>query len=169
MSRIEADKEDLIRDGTAMVCRGEFAFTKPRPDSWTWQVVTIGFRRNGSPSFYFDQDPFYQFDADGRLRRAYRGGFLYRSQSTTLARMHRTRTAHETTLQRQDLSPQQLDEFQTQMIQQLKALQQHLQAGTMTCHRMVCPEENLLEIVLSFLPTILQHQENFLSTSINQR
>jgi hypothetical protein len=169
MSRVEADKEDLIRDATALVHRGEFAFTAPMEAGWEWQVVTIGFRANGSPSFYFDQDPFYQFDADGRLRRAYSEGFLYRSQSSTLARMHRTRTSQMTTLQRYDLSPAQLAAFHECMLSRMTALQTHLQTGTLKCQRMVCPEGNLLERTLSFVPIVLQHRHSFLSTSINQR
>lgn len=169
MSRIEADKEDLIRDATALVHRGEFVFAAPMQAGWEWQVVTIGFRANGSASVYFDQDPFYQFDADGRLRRAYCEGFLYRSQSSTLARMHRTRTAQQTTLERQDLSPTQLAEFHERMLSRITALQTHLQTGALKCQRMVCPEGNLLERALSFVPIVQQHKHTFLSTSINQR
>jgi len=169
MSRIEADKEDLIRDGTALVHRGEFVWTAPLETEWEWQVVTVGFRRDGAASFYFNQDPFYQFESNGLLRRAHCDGFLYRSQSTTLARLDRTRTTQVTTLQRQDLSPQQLAEFHERMLGQLQALHEHLQTGTLKIQRMVCSDGNLLQRVLTFLPLVLQHKQDFLSTSINQR
>lgn len=169
MPRIESDKEDLIRDATALVHRGEFVFISPQNTLQNWQVVTIGFRTSGSASFYFDQDPFYQFDADGRLRRSYCGGFLYRSQSSTLARMHRIRTPQATTLERHDLSPAELSEFHKNMLFQMTTLLTHLQSGALVCQRMVCPDKNLLERVLSFVPIVLQHRHQFLSTSINQR
>ena len=74
MARDEADREDLVKEAVAYVVRGEF--TLP---NWE-QPVFIGFRANGNFSFYFGSEPVYQFDARGRLRRAFLNGKLYRQR-----------------------------------------------------------------------------------------
>ena len=88
MARIEEDKEDLIADGVAMVERAEFARSDTEAETSDWNMLTTGFRRNGDLSIYLDQTYFYQFDTEGRLRRAHVDRFLYRSQGHTLAQLH---------------------------------------------------------------------------------
>ena len=80
MARIESDREDLIREATALQQRVEWAVPgEPEP-------VVTGFKRDGSLSVYFGQDPVYQFNPTGQLRRAYVEDFLFRTQGDTLAR-----------------------------------------------------------------------------------
>lgn len=126
MARHEEDREDLIREATAL---------NPRVE---WQVagepgiVFAGLKRNGALSIYFEQDPVYQFDPAGRLRRAFVGNYLYRSDGHSLARLHRERTDAETTLVRYDLTTEELAAFQQQMRDRLLTLQQRLQNGETT-------------------------------------
>ncbi|MCH7988877.1 MAG: hypothetical protein IID46_06955 [Planctomycetes bacterium] len=71
MARQESDREDLMSEAVALVRRCECE-TADENDS-----VISGFRKCGSLSLYFGSDPVYHFDNNARLRRAFRGGFLY--------------------------------------------------------------------------------------------
>lgn len=124
MARTESDREDLIREATALKQRAEWDVpAEPGP-------VVTGFRRDGSLSVFFDQDPVYQFNPDGQLRRAYVDGLLYRTQGTTLAELRRERTESETTLVRRDLEQGELAEFANVMRTRLAGLRQSLRSGT---------------------------------------
>jgi hypothetical protein len=90
------------------------------------EPVIAGFRANGALSIYFGADPVYQFDPAGRLRRAYVGGKLYRSQGTTLAELVRRRGAGQTVLSRRDLESPELAAFLDRMAERLAGLRQCL-------------------------------------------
>lgn len=109
MARHESDREDLIREAVALTTRAEILFDGDE------EPVTIGFRSSNAMSIFVGQDPVYQFDPQGALRRAYVGGFLFRSQHETLAKMHRVRTETETILSRTDLTAEELIDFRTTM------------------------------------------------------
>lgn len=111
MAREEQDREDLFREATAYPLRGELVSA----DLVAGEVLFIGIKPDGTWACYWGADPVYQFNGRGELRRAYRGGELYRTQGTTLARLQRIRTSHETTLARHDLLPEELSEFLTQL------------------------------------------------------
>ena len=120
MSREEADREDLMEEAVQLIHRLQIVIAD-RPDP-----VIAGRRATGAWSFYFGAEPVYQFDVEGRLRRAYIDGHLYRSQGTTVARLARSRTATETTLQRHDLTPDELQEMQTRCRNDLTELRNAL-------------------------------------------
>ena len=131
MARTESDREDLIREATALKQRVEWDVPdEPEP-------VVTGFKRDGSLSVYFGQDPVYQFNPAGQLRRAYVGDFLYRTQGDTLARLHRERTTDETTLVRHDLAAEALAEFVTVMQARLTHLRESITDRTATILRQV--------------------------------
>lgn len=134
MARHETEREDLLREATALRRRGE------------WRVpgehnpVTAGFRDGGECSIYFGEDPCYHFDAAGGLRRAYCEGRLYRTQGTTLAELTRVRTPEETQLQRRDLSGDEVAEFLTRLRDRLAGLHAALAGGSTILLRQV-PED----------------------------
>jgi len=97
MAREESDREDLLREATALVERVELR-TADEPDS-----ITAGFRRDGSLSLFFGVDPVYQFNAAGELRRGYRGGKLLKAEQGRLVELARVRTAAETQLWRTEI------------------------------------------------------------------
>jgi hypothetical protein len=98
MARTELDREDLLREATALVDRVELRVVgEPEP-------LTIGFRKGGSLSVYFGGDPVYQFNSAGELRRAFVGGLLYKADRGRLVALRRERHAHEVVLQRIELS-----------------------------------------------------------------
>ncbi len=109
MAREESDREDLIREATALVQRVELAisgFTEP---------IVAGFRRNGALSIYFGADPVYQFNAASQLRRAYVDGKLFKADAGRLVQIQRQRRMQEIVLLRQDLNESQIGTFLTIM------------------------------------------------------
>lgn len=114
MARNEADHVDLFADAVALVRRLEGR------DPEAEAVVVAGFKSNGHVSIYLGPDLDYQCDADGRLRRAYDQGGLYRTQGITLALLRRHRTESETTLIRTDLTECELQTFRHVMKERLR-------------------------------------------------
>ena len=102
MSRQESDREDLLREATALVERVEVRLPEER------ESIVAGFRRDGAASFFFGADPVYQFNAAGELRRAYVGGLLYKTARGQLVEMRRERTAEAV-----ELHSRQLDAAET--------------------------------------------------------
>lgn len=97
MSRSESDREDLLRDATALVERIEL--TAPGLS----EPIVIGFRKDGSASFYFGADPVYQFNTASELRRAYVDGLLYKAERGRLVSLTRQRSDAAVTLLRAEL------------------------------------------------------------------
>jgi hypothetical protein len=97
MAREESDREDLLREATALVERVELR-TADEPES-----ITAGFRRDGALSLFFGADPVFQFNTAGELRRAFRGGKLVKAERGKLVELTRLRTADETQLWRTEL------------------------------------------------------------------
>ena len=135
MARHESDREDLMREATALVRRVELALPG-RPEH-----VVCGFHSDGRLSIYFGPDPVYHFDTAGRLRRAYVDGCLYRTQGTTLARLKRVRTPAATELQRHDLSPDELPDFLECLRARLSSLEDALTSGTAGVVQCVPPND----------------------------
>ena len=82
MAKRTQDREDLLRDGTAMPVRGKLLIDGVE--------VVIGFRRNGQLSLYWDQDPVFQFDTDSRLRRVFIDSNRLKSDNGRLVRLTKT-------------------------------------------------------------------------------
>jgi hypothetical protein len=97
MARSESDREDLLREATALIDRAVLRIPgEPEP-------VTIGFRAGGSFSIFFGSDPVYQFNAAGQLRRAFVRGVLYKAEQGRLVGLDRVRTADGVALVRTEL------------------------------------------------------------------
>lgn len=108
MARQESSREDLLGEATALVERIELV-----PHASTKQIlksivpptpIVAGFRKSGSLSLFFGEDPVYQFNAQGELRRAYRRGRLYKAVRGQLASLQRNRSDEKTELVRHDLT-----------------------------------------------------------------
>ncbi|MCR9198137.1 MAG: hypothetical protein NXI04_05810 [Planctomycetaceae bacterium] len=166
MARHEHDKEDLIADATVLVDRAEYRLPRGILDGC---LVTVGFRDSDQLSVYFEQDPFYQYDADGRLRRGLEDGYLYRSQTQTLARMHRERDRNQTMLIRHDLTTDELAAFRQRMRTRITGLADVLASASVTRGRHVLVSDDFEERLQQRLVTIMELGEDFLSAQINQR
>jgi hypothetical protein len=101
MAREEQDKEDLLREATALIERVELATTT---HDGVRHTVVVGYRRDGAPSYFFGADPVYQFNAAGELRRGFHGGKLLKAEQGRLVELTRKRTDTETILERRELA-----------------------------------------------------------------
>ena len=132
MRRGEGKDEDLMTEAVSLVKRIECRYPS-RPDP-----ATIGFNNLGWLFVYLGSDPMYRFDEQGRLRRAFVDGYLFRTTGQTLARLERqtetssgsAATQVESTLSRNDLSQIELDAFRLRMLQELNELLHGLRCGS---------------------------------------
>jgi len=149
MSRNESEREDLLREATALTRRVELNVPgEPQP-------VVAGVRADDVVSVYFGDDPAYHLDGDNRLRRAFAGGRLFRSQGNTLAELTRVRTADSTTLERRDLAPAALEGFLREMRARLAHLRDTLAEGTAQVTRQVPEGDDFLPELTSRLSALL--------------
>jgi hypothetical protein len=116
MARDESNREDLLREATALVERIEL-IPKGETDG---EHIVAGFRRDGALSIFFGEDPVYQFNAAGELRRVYRDGKLLKATGGRLAALQRVRTQTEVQLVRHELSPEEEAAFMSQMNERLR-------------------------------------------------
>jgi hypothetical protein len=127
MAREESEREDLLREATALVERIALA---PRSASGSATAhVVAGFRRDGGLSIFFGDDPVYQFNAAGEVRRAYCDGKLVKAVGGRLANLSRVRTGGEVQLVRHDLSDAEESAFIQQMTLRICELTANLNDG----------------------------------------
>jgi hypothetical protein len=131
MARQEADREDLFAEATALVRRVELSVAT------NTELIIAGFKKERSLSVYFGGNVAYHFDSQGRLKRAFRDGKLYRTQGETLAELMRVRTATETILHRRDLCPPERDTFINAMRGDLSRLAWAIENGKFVVFRQI--------------------------------
>jgi hypothetical protein len=122
MAREESDREDLLREATALVERIELAPI----DADSSDHVVAGFRSNGAASFFFGSEPVYQFNAAGELRRAFWNGVLIKASRGKLVSLRRRRLEHETQLVSRELSDDEQSDFIVAMSERLRTLASYL-------------------------------------------
>jgi hypothetical protein len=116
VAREPEQREDLMRDATALVERTEVVWQSGEP------AVVMGRRASGAVSFYFGEDPAYHFTSDGQLRRAYVGGLLYKGEGGRLVEMRRVRIPGELQLQSRVLSSEEQSLFLEKLAGQMEQL-----------------------------------------------
>lgn len=123
MAKHSEDREDLLREATALVQRAEF--TVGGQD----ESYVAGFRRDGSVSLFFGVDPVYQFNKSNELRRAYRNGFLIKAEQGRLVRLERKRTASAVELVRHEMSDSEQRSFLDELVEHISDLGKSLMHG----------------------------------------
>ena len=125
MAQQESDREDLLREATALVERVELA-----PEGGTnSEPVVAGFRAGGALSIFFGADPVYQFNTAHQLRRAYCDGQLLKAVRGRLVALRRVRQQHEVQLMRRELTDVEQVVVIGQMQERLRKLASQLSAG----------------------------------------
>ncbi len=162
MALFEQDREDLMREAMALPQRVELQVQGMET------FVTVGFRASSAMSVFIGQDPVYQFDPQGRLRRAFVDGVLFRSQHTTLAMLKRERTETQTLLLRTDLTEDRLHEFHTTMLQKLGSLEHVLKIGDYAVIRCVPEAESHVAQIQTAL-AMIRLADPWLSPAIRRR
>ena len=113
MARHEADREDLLREATALAQRAESVI-----DGYD-RPVLIGFRREGAVSIYIGQDTAIHFNTRGQLRRGYWDAQLIKAERGRLASMVRVRQEDGVQLVRHDFGHAETSQY-------LQLVQQHI-------------------------------------------
>ncbi|MAZ95396.1 MAG: hypothetical protein CMJ73_05135 [Planctomycetaceae bacterium] len=116
MARHQEDREDILREATALVERVELDIDDLE------DPVVVGFRRDSGPAFFFGADPVYQFNSQFQLRRGYRQGCLLKAEAGRLIELRRERTKSSMNLVRHELDEKQLSEFMQQLTGHLQFL-----------------------------------------------
>ena len=98
MARQESDREDILREATALVERAELRIA-PRDEAFI-----VGFRRDGSASLFFNDELVFQFNNRDELRRAHAAGELLKAEAGRLIALRRQRTPDEVQLLRRELT-----------------------------------------------------------------
>ncbi|MCA9269139.1 MAG: hypothetical protein KDA41_11745, partial [Planctomycetales bacterium] len=83
MAKQQHDREDLLREATALVVRAELQLNSDA------HPVVAGFRQGGEASFYFGFDPVFQFNSERQLRRAFYDGRLIKAEQGALIALAR--------------------------------------------------------------------------------
>ena len=117
-----------FREATALVERIELRITSPvaAPRDREDHVVA-GFRANGAASFFFGDDPVYQFNSVGQLRRGYCGGLLFKATRGQLVLLQRVRRLNETQLLSRHLTDSEQLSFTGEMQTRLREFGRRLQ------------------------------------------
>lgn len=123
MARQEHDREDLLKEATALVERAELQIADEA------EPIVVGFRRDGAASVYFGADSAYHFNAAGELRRAYYHGNLLKAERGKLVSLARRRTADEVVLVRHDLASDEVPAFLAELARRLGSLRVALGGG----------------------------------------
>jgi hypothetical protein len=148
MAQRESNREDLMREATALAQRAELMLPgAPEP-------IVVGFRRDGGASFFLGADPALHFNSAGELRRAYVDGQLYKAVKGRLVAMRRERTATETVLLSRELSSAEADGFLAMVHQRLAGLREFLSRGDAAVLRQVPDDADLLRRILDWLSTL---------------
>ena len=148
MSREESDREDLLREATALVERVELRL------SGSSESIVAGFRRNGSLSLFFGVDPVYQFNTLGELRRAYRGGRLVKADDSRLFELRRQRYAEQVLLLRSEFDAAKTAAFLNEMSAHLRRLHAALLVGEFEIVGQVPAESDVVARLLPLLASI---------------
>ncbi len=152
MARHEADREDILREATALVQRAELSIPG------RVEPVIVGFRRDGCASLFFGPDPVYQFNTRSELRRAYLGGELVKAESGRLVSLRRERTADEVQLLRRELPSAEQEAALAAMRHLLDELQASLADGNGQLLRQHPPDVDVPSAIRAWLsqlpPTI---------------
>ena len=147
LSRQEQNREDFLRDATALVERAELRILA-LPDS-----IYAGFRKEGALSLYFGPDEVYHFNSAGQLRRAYIAGTLYKADRGHFVALTRDRTPAETTLRSHALSQGDTASLLSHLQRLLQSFHEALTAGSFTITGHVPADAAIISRLTSWLAT----------------
>ena len=134
MAKQTEDREDLLRDGTAMPVRGRLWVDRAE--------VVIGFRSRGQLSLYWDQDPVFQFDESCRLRRVFIDSCRLKAENGKLVRLRQPHESIDRRVDRLRLVTEPISEVDEAAI--LQRLSDRLQQIDATLDQMVFDADQAL-------------------------
>jgi len=145
MAREESDREDLLREATALVERVELS------PVGGGEPIVIGFRSSGALSVFFGGDTAYHFNSNRELRRAYVEGLLYKAEHGQLLSLERIRQDNQVQLIRRELSADAQAAFLAAMLQTLAAMAYQIDDEELAIVGQVPPEAGVVGRALQWL------------------
>jgi hypothetical protein len=150
MAREEQNREDLLREATALVQRVELAIAgRPEP-------VVLGLRRNSAGSIYLTPDRVYHFNPQGELRRAFIDELLYKAERHRLIELTRRRTPEEVQLVRRELSPQETEQFTADFCQAVREIVDQIDSRQFQIVGQVPPNEDVTATAVDWLKRLIE-------------
>lgn len=163
MARQESDREDMFAEAISLVRRWEgFMPACSVP-------MLAGFKPHGDLSVYFGPDRVYHCNIDGRLRRAFVDGFLYRSHGDGVSRLRRERSETETALLRTNLTPDEIAVFRVEMTAHLRRLRDALVTNAVTTLRRFPEDDHPLESDLAMVIGTIMDADPWLAPAVVRR
>ena len=147
MARETHEREDLLRDATALVPRIQLRMSREGKPC----EVFAGFRKEGALSLYFDDDPVYHFNSAGELRRAFVDDRLVKAEQGRLVAMQPQRSEKSTDLLRHELSPAEEQRFCKSTSERIAWLLAELQAERYQLIGQVPEEGDALRRLINWL------------------
>ena len=146
MAREVHTRENLLRDATALTPRAQF---RCPIDSVVIELF-VGFR-GSAPSFYFGEDPVYQFNSSGELRRAFVADEIIKAEKGKLIALPRQRTANQVEMVRRELIGQAQQALLDRLQEHLHQVRSALELGTLEILGQVPEEGNILQPLQEWL------------------
>jgi hypothetical protein len=150
MARQSHHREDLLRDATALSPRILLqAVIQGQPCE-----VFAGFREPESLAIYFDDDPVYQFNSQGELRRAFVAGSIIKADKGQLMAWQRSETLDQTAMLSRRLNPEVTKELTNAMLSRFSELKASISNGNSKIVGQVPPDGDALDKLLKWLGKI---------------
>ncbi|MBC8353970.1 MAG: hypothetical protein H8E66_18390 [Planctomycetes bacterium] len=150
MARNEQDREDLMREATALVRRIKLQLPGHA------EPCVVGFRRGGEASIFLGADPVFQFNAAGELRRGFWNGRLMKAERGRLVQLERRRTKDEIQLVRNEFTEAQTTEFLRLATETVNLTRQVLRADNLVILEQVPTELDIVPDLASWLDSLTE-------------
>jgi hypothetical protein len=148
MARFEQDREDLLREATALVQRVEVRIPN-HTDS-----IVVGFRRNGSGSVFIGGDPVFQFNQQNEFRRGFWRGKLIKAEDCQLIELNRVRTSAEVQLRRRELDEEEAAAYLELFRDYARRILAAIEQDELTVVGQVPDDVNLVALVSRWLTSV---------------
>jgi hypothetical protein len=147
MARQSHHREDFLRDATALLPR---ILLRATIQSQSCEVFA-GFRQSESLAIYFDDDPVYQFNSHGELRRAFVAGSIIKAVGGELVAWQRSETLDQTAMLSRRLSLAETQELSKSLLARLAALKAAIACNEFTIVGQVPPDGDAYEKLQAWL------------------
>lgn len=148
MARQEVDREDILREATALVKRAEFEVPGLEGS------VVIGFRKDGSGSIYIGADLVYQLNSVLQFRRGYLNGDLVKADQGRLVSLRRHRKEDAVSLVRHEFDQEQSTDYLNTLRGHIDQLQHAFQVRTVEVIGQVPASEDVVGTIERWLDSI---------------
>lgn len=147
-------REDLLRDARTFVWRAALLLPGDALSSSSGEgpvQVVVGFRAQGACSFYFGEDPVYQFTSGGELRRVFWEGRIIKAEGGRLCEAFRETAGGRVQLSTRLLSESEAARLKGEMSRRLEALAAAIEGDRFTLIGEVPEAGQVIPRTLEFL------------------